>query len=125
MRLNSSTVVMILHPMLAGLLPNLDLVYRGWEDELVITSGSETTARHSFTSLHYATPGQAIDIRTKSLAKHGRGSVPSPEDQFTALKEAAAAYCIDQNIPTNWIDVILEPDHIHIEYQPKRPAKFN
>lgn len=125
MRIKSSTVLLILHPMLTGLLPSLDLVYRGWEDELIITSGSEHTARHGYTSLHYATPGQAIDVRIWSLVTHNRGTVPSPEEQFRVLKEAAAEYAIAQGIPTNWIDVVLEDTHIHIEYQPKRPAKFN
>lgn len=125
MRTKSHSVALHLHPMITGLMPALDREYRMWEDELIITSGSEHTARHGYASLHYATPGQAIDVRIWSLATHSRGSVPSPKEQHTALSKVVDKYCLDQSIPRDWIEVILEKSHIHIEYQPKRPHSLN
>ena len=68
--------------------------------EFVITSLNDST--HSATSLHYA--GAAVDIRTRHLA------LGEPEQ----IRDY-----IDERLPTDY-DVILEADHIHIEYQPRR-----
>lgn len=112
MKTKDSTVECQFHPRLTALLFELDTVYRGWDSELIITSGSELGARHSRTSLHYA--GCAADLRT-------RGNLPEPIDQLRSIRIAATNYCADRWIPPNWIDIVLESDHIHIEYQPKRP----
>lgn len=69
--------------------------------EVVVTSMLE--GRHSPTSLHYS--GQAVDIR--------RWNLRDPEAAVQALREA---------LPANQYDVILEKDHIHVEWQPKRPV---
>lgn len=107
---------MELHSVLTDfLLTRVDLLYRNWGSELTVTSGSETDARHGKTSLHYATPSQAVDTRTWEV-----GKIPSAATQYTDIKAEAVAYCQSKDIPTDWIDVILESDHIHIEYQPKR-----
>lgn len=122
MKIKNTSVETEFHPVLTSLLFHLDSLYRYWDDELIITSGSEHTARHGYTSLHYATPAQAADIRVWSKKYHNRGRVPLPQTQYQKVKELAVAYCVSHNIPTDWIDVILEKDHIHIEYQPKRQA---
>ena len=118
MRVKTFSVRLELNSTLNDFLIWVDAKYREWGDELVVTSGSEHTARHSFTSLHYA--GCAVDVRIWNEAEHGRAQVPSPEDQLEALKIEAATYCKIHKIPINWIEVILEGTHIHIEYQPKR-----
>lgn len=104
-----------LHPTLTSLLFYLDSLYRNWGSELIITSGSEDSARHSFTSLHYAKPCQAVDVRIWQLAE-----VPKAAVQHRALILAKNNFCEIHSIPTNWFDIILESNHIHIEYQPKR-----
>lgn len=115
MRTKDNTVEVDLHPTLTSLLFHLNELYIGWDAELVITSGSESSARHSFTSLHYARPGQAVDVRT-----WGTNNVPDANTQYKVLVEAKNDYCIQHDIPNNWFDIILESHHIHIEYQPKR-----
>lgn len=59
---------------------------------------------HSATSLHYA--GCAIDIRTRDM---------SAEDAKDAGKQ------IKDRLGRHY-DVIVEPTHIHIEYQPRHAA---
>jgi len=65
--------------------------------QLVITSVSE--GKHKRASKHYT--GYAMDIRTHNL-----------------LDPKAAADEIRQSLGTDF-DVILEVDHIHIEFDPK------
>jgi len=120
MRAKDSTVQCIFHPVITAFLFGINILYTSWGDELVITSGSEPETRHSYTSLHYATPCQAADIRT-----HQRAHVPSVHHQAIALREAADLYCDELGIPRDWIEIIVEHagednEHIHIEYQPKR-----
>lgn len=68
--------------------------------ECVETSGDDSV--HSNTSLHYA--GNAIDLRTRDLPPHSKQTVRDEiKDRLT----------VDY-------DVVLESDHIHIEYQPRR-----
>lgn len=67
---------------------------------LVITSGSEHAAAHSYTSLHYA--GCAVDLRTRELS--------DPADLAFELKARLGKD----------FDVIFEGDHIHVEFQPRR-----
>ena len=65
--------------------------------DLVITSGIE--GKHSRASKHYG--GDAIDIRTRNLE--------DPSGFADALKRALG----------DDFDVILESNHIHVEYDPK------
>lgn len=113
MRKKSLTVEMNLHPTLTDFLFYADTLYSLHKQELVITSGSELTTKHMFTSLHYS--GQAVDIRTKNCSL-------VPVAQAMRLRDIAASYCIAYNIATNWFDIVAENDHLHLEYQPKRPT---
>lgn len=115
MRIKDDSVQCSFHPMITEFLFKVDKLYRSWGDELVITSGSEPGAKHGVQSLHYATPAQAFDLRI-----HQRANVPDVTRQTEDLKVIASNYCAQKNIPDNWIEVIVESDHIHIEYQPKR-----
>jgi len=71
----------------------------GWE--MVITCGIDGS--HSNASLHYA--GCAADLRSSFV----------PKDQQEALRKE-----MQDCLPTDF-DVILEPDHYHVEWQPKAP----
>lgn len=115
MRVKDQTVETEFHPKLTAFLFRADIVYDLWGSEAIITAGSENDQNHSRKSLHYADPGQAADLRIWAIAR-----VPEPPEQRDALRKAADQYCDDLNIPRNWIDIILKPSHIHIEYQPKR-----
>src|SRR5678815_276616 len=67
--------------------------------ELTITAGID--GQHSMTSLHYAL--RAIDVRTRDL------SVADKERLIAGLRlELGADY-----------DVVLEDDHLHLEFDPK------
>jgi hypothetical protein len=68
--------------------------------DLMLTSCVE--GRHSQASLHYA--GQAVDLRTRDVAPADRAKL------VERLRE-----CVGEDY-----DVVLEADHIHLEYQPKR-----
>lgn len=59
--------------------------------------------KHSRTSLHYS--GNGLDLRTRHL--------PSREYAESIVDELRDSLTADY-------DVILEEDHIHVEYQPKR-----
>jgi len=115
-RTKDKSVQCSFHPVLTGFLFLVDEVYReNWDQEVIITSGSEPIKDHGYTSLHYATPAQAADIRVNSRGLPGIKSIAG------VLLIAAESYCKKINIPKDWIEVISETNHIHIEYQPKRP----
>lgn len=76
-------------------------VYDKFGYDCVITSG--TDGSHSRGSLHYA--GQAVDLRTW---------IVNVEHRRPIRDEIAAALGGD-------FDVVLESNHIHVEYQPKEP----
>jgi len=116
MRTKDLSVQTIFHPALTAFLFGIDILYRDWGDECEITSGSEPETRHGRTSLHYATPCQAADVSFWRVEVLGI----SREEQWVAIEKAADLYCDSLGVPHNWIDIILEDDHIHIEYQPKR-----
>lgn len=120
MRTKDNTVETAFHSTITEFAFEVDSLYRDWDAELVITSGSESSAKHGKTSLHYATPGCAFDARSWSATTHGRGKVPSANEQQGAIQKAAGTFCAKKGIPSDWIEVILESDHLHIEYQPKR-----
>lgn len=114
MRIKDATVQCSFYPALTVLLMAIDFAYRQeWDKELVITSGSEFEAKHSRTSLHYS--GNAADIRLLTL--QGRSF---EHRQHSITREVANMCCDSLGIPYNFYDIVLEKDHIHIEYQPKR-----
>jgi hypothetical protein len=93
---------------IAGLRPEIVVAViaasRVWEEaghDLMITSGIE--GRHMAGSLHYV--GAAVDLRTNDL--HA--------DDVTKLV-ARVRECLGEEY-----DVVVEADHLHIEFQPKRP----
>ena len=88
--------------LLAGLMV-CDDVYRDWATNSM-TVTSVVDSRHSETSLHY--DGAAADLRTRNVSPENWASLTA------ALKEAL----------TDEFDVVLEADHIHLEFQPKRPS---
>lgn len=65
--------------------------------ELVITSGVD--GKHMIESLHYK--GLALDFRTRDLK--------DPQDILKAVKAMLGQE----------FDVVLEKDHLHVEFQPK------
>lgn len=77
-----------------------DAIYLENGFDCVLTSVNDST--HSKTSLHYS--GNAVDLRTREIPVSIIGKIV--EQLQDALK---------------WnYDVVLESNHIHIEYQPKR-----
>lgn len=68
---------------------------------LVITSANDS--RHSGTSLHYA--GAGLDFRSRTLTR----------DQAKHVTDELRR-CLGRDF-----DVVLESDHVHVEYQPRRP----
>lgn len=100
MRLKDNTVK--LHGIRPELLFALQVaaeVYKVYGQELVITSCNDS--KHAPTSLHYA--GCAVDMRTHYFTDSICRKVVSD------IKERLG---ID-------FDVVLEKDHLHIEYQPR------
>ena len=87
--------------MLLGVMEAIE-AYRERGYDTVITSA--TDGKHSATSLHYA--GCAVDLRTRHIADQ-----QEVEDIASQLRRALAPH----------FDVVLEEDHIHMEYQPRRP----
>jgi len=91
---------------LTGLRPELiiglmvaDTVCKEHGIDMVVTSLCDSV--HSQTSLHYS--GAAGDIRTHNML----------EQEHKILDK------IRENLPEDF-DVILEKDHIHMEFQPRR-----
>jgi hypothetical protein len=75
-----------------------------WRDagaECVVTSVID--GKHSQGSLHYA--GAAVDIRTRNLAE------PALSRAINKLRESLGED----------FDVVFEKDHVHVEFQPKKP----
>jgi len=97
MRLKSGVRIRGIRPELAVALEIAESVYRHESAELVVTS--VTDSEHKRGSLHYA--GQAADLRTRGLIdviQTANGLRDRLGDDF---------------------DVVVESDHIHVEYQPK------
>jgi len=78
-----------------------DEVYKNAGYELTITSLMDGT--HSATSLHYS--GCAVDLRTRNIS--------SDEQKKLIVVQMKQKLGID-------FDVILESNHIHMEYQPRK-----
>ena len=85
-----------MHPRIEAALPILDEIYQDVKTECVVTSGRD--GKHMEGSLHYE--GKALDIRTYNVLE-------------ALVKE------IKDSLGVGY-DVILEKDHIHIEWDPKQ-----
>lgn len=94
-----------------GLVPQMtiaimaaDAIFERYGVDCVITSGND--GKHSAKSKHYA--GMAVDLRINNL--------PNPEADGKAIAaELNEALGVD-------FDVIFEVDHIHCEFEPRRPV---
>jgi len=93
---DTSVNIQDLDDRLKTILPILDIIYEEFKTELVITSGRD--GKHGLNSLHYQ--GLAVDLRTWNLLA-------------TVVARIRAELGSD-------FEVILEKDHIHIEYDPKK-----
>lgn len=85
--------------MMLGLIIAND-IYKEFGYEMVVTSVVD--GNHSKTSLHYT--GNGTDLRTRNLKPTDREPIRQKIDDATGPD----------------FDVILEDDHIHMEYQPRR-----
>lgn len=79
----------------------VDRVYERHGYDAVLTSGLDS--RHSDKSLHYC--GAAADLRTRQIPRNL--VVKIGEEMKTALGRD--------------FDVVVESNHIHLEWQPRRP----
>ena len=80
-----------------------DNIWRDFGQELWVTSIAD--GKHSTTSLHYA--GSAADLRSHYFLPDVKRKV------CNALKRA---------LPKDF-DVVQEPTHIHLEFQPRYPRR--
>lgn len=92
----------------AGMSPELlfgllvcEQIYDDWGYSLVITSLNDS--KHMSGSLHYS--GNAADIRTRDLKDPAKSLIPKK---------------IKETLHPDY-DIVVEPTHLHIEYQPKGP----
>jgi uncharacterized protein YcbK (DUF882 family) len=100
MRLKQGVKINCIKPQMVIALNIIEKVWESLGIELVVTSVCDSV--HSKNSLHYV--GFAADIRIRDFK--------TKEKLNLAIKN------IKRNIGKQF-DVILESDHIHIEYQPK------
>lgn len=98
MRLKEGVRAAGMRPEIALAASIADAVYRSHGYDLVITSLLD--GKHSATSLHYS--GAAMDLRTRHLKAGDADAI------VTDLSDA-----LGQDY-----DVVLESDHIHVEFQP-------
>lgn len=78
----------------------VDVIYRFNNLKLVVTS--LTDGKHKPNSLHYS--GLAVDLRTRDI----------PTDLLRSVHRS-----IHDFLNPLGYDVVLEPDHIHLEFDPK------
>ena len=72
MKLKDASVETSFHPILTQALFYIDYYfYQKIGSDLLLTSGSEHTAKHSRTSLHYNVPAQAADFRSWTITYAG------------------------------------------------------
>lgn len=103
MKLKDGVIIVGMSPQVVLAIMAAQDVYREYNTELVITSGFD--GHHASNSKHYV--GNAVDIRTHNL--------PNPKVDGQAI-----ANRLDGDLGRDF-DVLFEGDHIHIEYDPRRP----
>lgn len=102
-------VTLDLRPEMARALPGIDAAYHATvQREAVITSG--TDGQHMHGSLHYAQ--LAVDTRSRDL------TYEQVEKLATALRVQLNGSPLNGSAPNRPYQVIIEKDHLHIEYQP-------
>ncbi len=107
MRLKDDSVSLVgVCPQIVFALAVATRIYEAHGVELVITSCNDAT--HSETSLHY--DGRAVDLRTRNL---------EPDSSHPYRRPAPVAREIGERLGRDF-DVVLESDHIHLEWQPRR-----
>lgn len=99
MKIKSGVNVVGLRPMIITIIPIVNDVIRWTGSEMVITSAME--GEHMVNSLH--PKGRAIDIR-----------LPCEEHSKNEWVVSILQVVLGKNY-----DVVLEKDHIHIEYDPE------
>lgn len=99
MRLKNGVKPRSLQPQVVLAILVADSIYRELGKECVVTSLNDGS--HSYNSLHWS--GNAVDFRIRHLDS---GQPQLVRDRL------ASAVGVDY-------DVVLESDHIHLEYQPK------
>ncbi len=99
MRLKKGITLQGVRPELILGLCVISNIFKIFGNDMIITSLLD--GQHSKNSLHYT--GCAADLRTSHLGKETiEGIIDEMKDDLT-----------------NDFDVVLESDHIHIEYQPR------
>lgn len=88
----------LMHPNLMDSISKVRFLYEAMGQPMTITSARDE--RHSAKSLHWK--GMAIDTRTRDL---------------TAAQQTQLRKSIAEELGADF-DVVLESDHIHIEYDP-------
>ena len=99
MKLKKGVKVQGIRPELMIAIIVADTVYTENGHELVLTSVCE--GKHSSTSLHHS--GGAFDARTR---------------YFTSDVQTVVRNKIKERLGVDY-DVVLESDHLHVEYQPR------
>jgi len=95
------------HPAMVAAWPTIMQVYRRHGYDCTLTSGRDGSHMHG--SLHYAVPMQANDFRTWADSS-GR--------QMRDVEKHALAHDIQAELGEDF-QVIVEPTHLHIEYDPR------
>lgn len=104
---DSATVVGKLHPAIEHAMNVVDRVWRRVVNTQPVCTGLQEEG-HSLGSLHYGISGdmrcRAFDIRTRSLNRVLSNTLKTELEMRLGVLE---------------YDIIWEPNHLHIEYQPK------
>jgi len=98
---DSSVSIKNLDPSIITILPEIQSVFDFFGAHTVITSGNEQSAHHMSGSLHYE--GKALDLRDRTI--------------HPAHRKLAAEMLRFKLGPD--YDIVLESDHIHLEFDPK------
>ena len=100
MKIKKGAMINGIHPEIVLGFTVANAVYEEYGLDCVLTSG--TDGKHGTASLHYV--GYAFDIRTRDF--------DSEEDTINAAKD------IQERLGKQF-DVVVESNHMHIEFQPK------